>query len=401
LPLEGRYVLVDGGIEPLVVVLREGIEVGARAGLGGEAGRHAHPRSVRRQSIGLVYPDRLGPGREGQIREHPCVAGAAAVVPGEPFDERQASFLIALQQRTAALGGAELARVVAVHLVRVVGRIVEFADGLGVDVGQVIVLVEDFQERLPVARDLELAPAGADHVAQRPGRVQTGEVAEPIGKRLDVVVEADERETLAGIRAQRDQSVLLEREILRLVHAGRHQEAAVQGVGPAVEGAANRPAVAVAFEQLGTAVAAGIGECAQRALVVPEHDDGRPADVQGRVVTGSRPAIYPPDTHPGAPEERLLLPAEERRIGVASGRQRARAARGQSGRGQPLAQPRPIDVSRTPTGHRWSPRQHPYPGPSLADFRALGKGRRALIGRAKRVGYTAPTIAMRGNCEAN
>ena len=81
-------------------------------------------------------------------------------------------------------------------------------------------------------------------------------------------------------------------------------------------GADDQPAVAAAFEQRRAAVAAGIGEGAQLALVV-EHDDRHASESEGEVIAGIAEPVGGPDEVPCLMKDAFHLAAIERFRGVA------------------------------------------------------------------------------------
>ena len=86
-------------------------------------------------------------------------------------------------------------------------------------------------------------------------------------------------------------------------------------------GADDALAPALAVEQLRAPVPAGVGEGAELAPAVAQHDILRPGEAHGRVVAGPGPVILAADQVPLAEEDALDLAAVERPGRVAPGRQ--------------------------------------------------------------------------------
>ena len=63
-------------------------------------------------------------------------------------------------------------------------------------IGQVVVLVEDLDEVLPVASDFEFTAPGRNQISHGPWAVQLGKVAEPDIDVLAIRLETEKRETV-------------------------------------------------------------------------------------------------------------------------------------------------------------------------------------------------------------
>ena len=70
--------------------------------------------------------------------------------------------LLVFQQTASAVGFAKLAGECSIYKITDIGFVVEAAKGVGVNVGQMIILVEHIQKDFPVAIDFKLAAAGGD-----------------------------------------------------------------------------------------------------------------------------------------------------------------------------------------------------------------------------------------------
>jgi hypothetical protein len=94
------------------------------------------------------------------------------------------------------------------------------------------------------------------------------------------------------------------------------QPAAV-GVGPAVVGAAEEPAVAeLMLAHRRTAVTAAVEQRSDAAVAQPRQDDRVLADIGRLVVARLADLAGVPEIDPGAPEYALHLEVEDRRIGI-------------------------------------------------------------------------------------
>ena len=196
----------------------------------------------------------------------------------EVLDQQRAGVRVVMlaDVEPGALGGRR--RVL--HLLRVQRRPVHHR--------QVVLLHRVLDVDLPVAVHLMDALAHQREIVEPVGPHQFGEVAEVVGQRRRVVVEIDEDEAAAGLQPELAQPVPGGIEVLRPFHPRRAVEPAVEIVHPAVIGAGEGAAVALAVRHRGSAVAAVVGERAE--LPVPAADDqDRHADiVDGDEIAGFR-----------------------------------------------------------------------------------------------------------------
>lgn len=132
---------------------------------------------------------------------------------------------------------------------------------------------------------------------------------------VGVVGHADEDGAAYGPHVDGHEAVLGLVEVVR--HVGGPGQAAVQAVGPAVVGA-DQPlhGAARGVHQLGPAVAAGVVEGAQRALVVAHDQDGGAADVHGHVLAWRRHLAFRGDEQPFAVEHCFQVRLEQRGVRV-------------------------------------------------------------------------------------
>ena len=105
-------------------------------------------------------------------------------------------------------------------------------------------------------------------------------------QRRAIVVEVDEQKAAPGVDLDWTQTVIGLLKADRLVHLGRAAQLAVQLVGPAVIGADDQFAIALALQQFGTAMPAGVGKCANDAVLIAQDDQRDAGEFQREIVAG-------------------------------------------------------------------------------------------------------------------
>jgi hypothetical protein len=108
-----------------------------------------------------------------------------------------------------------------------------------------------------------------------------GNLAQEGSQRLGGKIEVDEDELFPGFAAKRDHAHRGAIEKFDALDIGRADEPAVESVSPAVIGAAKNIFRATAKCDGSGAVTADIAECAKRALLIPDDDDGLAGDIGG------------------------------------------------------------------------------------------------------------------------
>ena len=201
---------------------------------------------------------------------------------------------------------------------------VDAAEGRGVHVLEMIGLVEDLEEELPVALDLELAAAGGHQLVEAPRGVQGVEGAEPFVDTGRLVAQGHEREPAAFRRAELHEPHVGAAKAPRRGHAGGAAQSPVQGVGPAVKGAADACGVAAAFQKLRAAVPAGVRESPKPPLLVAEDDQRDARELEGRVVARRAPLVGAGDAVPAPSQEAGGLGRQRSRIRIAKRRKGGR-----------------------------------------------------------------------------
>src|SRR5260370_1317768 len=157
-----------------------------------------------------------------------------------------------------------------------------------VGVGNVIAAVE-----IVVDVDLPVAIEGIDaaiEVLQLLRELQRGDEfrngAEEFAKRGGLGIEIDENEIFPGVDADGDEAILRAIEIADSIELDQAFEGAVDGVGPAVIGAAKLLGGAVGFgDDGGGVMAADIVEGAKLRVVAANDDDGFAGEVGGEEIT--------------------------------------------------------------------------------------------------------------------
>ena len=197
-----------------------------------------------------------------------------------------------------------------------------------------VALVEVFVHQLPVGGDL----VGAGSPEAQPLGLVVGdqplEVAQPVGERRSFACGVDENPAAPLFDPRRHQAVVIRIAAGQLARARRNFQAAVELVGPAVVGAAQRAGVGAGarLEQLVAAVAADVEEAAQGAVIAAHEQDAVVADARGAVVARPGQIVGASQADPGRFVEAALLPGENvwRDVGlagqvaaVAEGRQHA------------------------------------------------------------------------------
>ena len=127
-------------------------------------------------------------------------------------------------------------------------------------------------------------------------------------ERHSFVVEIDEDEIFPSVEADWDEAVVAAIEIADAVEFDHAFERAVDGVGPAVIGAAELFGAAVGFgDDGGGVVAADVEEGAESIVVAADDDDGFAGDVGGEEVAFTFHLVEAADDLPGAGEDGLFL----------------------------------------------------------------------------------------------
>jgi hypothetical protein len=123
-------------------------------------------------------------------------------------------------------------------------------------------------------------------------------------------------------------------EALGLVHLRRDAEPAIQGVIPAVIGAEDRARPTFAVQEARAAVAAGVGEGPDTAVLVA-HDRNRNAgEVEGEVAAGPGQPVSAADEVPHLGENVLDFAAVKASRGIRPGRQRVGFEQGPANAGE-------------------------------------------------------------------
>src|SRR3954469_25142601 len=114
-----------------------------------------------------------------------------------------------------------------------------------------------------------------------------------------------------------------------LVHVRRAQQLAVEIVGPRVVRALNAPAElpGLLLAKSRAAMAAGVVERADRAFGIARDDDVVAVDLADEILTGLSRFFRSSNVKPHRPEQAIELAVEQRRVGVVTRRERARALR--------------------------------------------------------------------------
>src|SRR5689334_4828041 len=147
--------------------------------------------------------------------------------------------------------------------------------------GDVVALEVVVDVHLPVAIDHIVATLDETQSCKLKASRLFRNLAQKSGKRLGGEVEVDEDELFPGFAAKRDHAHRGAIEKFDAFDVGRADEPAVQSVCPAVIGAAKNIFRAAAKGNRSRPVTADIAECSQRALLIPDDDDGFAGDVGG------------------------------------------------------------------------------------------------------------------------
>ena len=213
------------------------------------------------------------------------------------------------------------------RLVRVVVAVQVLQARVGL--GDVVALVVDVADGLPVDRDL-LAPGGVvrrhDQIARAVGRDLVGERRQDLGhRRLLAGLKADEDEALPQLELDRLQPPLHRVERRESLRPRGAAERPVEVVAPGVERADDgAPATAALVrDDARPAVAADVVEGADHAVAAAHDERALAGDVEGHVVAGLGQLALVAGKLPGAAEEELLLELEHLGVGVAPGRETA------------------------------------------------------------------------------
>ncbi len=168
---------------------------------------------------------------------------------------------------------------------RLVGTVVQQSRQPRMHQRQVIALEEIVHVRLPVAGHVEYVAPREPHCrevhgpdALRDAGVNGIEVRHP-------VVQRDEHQALPLADAQRRQSYVVDREVLRVLHLGCADQPALVVVEPAMVFAAQVVhALAAAVRERASPVPANVGKCPQHAVAAAQDDHRCPRQVLDHVI---------------------------------------------------------------------------------------------------------------------
>ena len=209
----------------------------------------------------------------------------------------------------------------------------------------VIALVVVLGEDLPVGRGVVGVPPGDLEPLRLVGRDQAVERAQRVGQRLGLARAVHEDQPVPVGHGQLGQTPGRRFEADAALEPGSEPQAAGQLVRPRVVRADDRVALGrgPAGQQLVAAMAAGVGERVQHAIVVAGEQHAPGADRLGPLVARLGQLGAEPDAGPAGAEEMLLLPREHRRIHVGRAGQHHGFAEGLQ---------RPCEVGRVDGGSR-------------------------------------------------
>ncbi len=178
--------------------------------------------------------------------------------------------------------------------------------------GAVVALQEVLARDLPVGADLPVGPVvERQRIDVEPvGGESLRDLSEQLRERQRGVVEVDEAKRPPRFHPHGHEGQLL--HAVELLGARRRAEGSVQIVGPGVVRALQRPSVAGLLDHDRSAVPADVDERSLGSVGVPDEHDRHLACPAWLDVALSEAA----DVVPGAPEDRLFLVREHRRIAV-------------------------------------------------------------------------------------
>ena len=188
--------------------------------------------------------------------------------------------------------------------------------------GNVIGVDVVLEEALPVGIHLMHDLARAAHVLQPVRSQRLDEAAEMLRKRVGPRLETHEDESAPGPALDLGQAELVlvaivdQRPAVRIVVARCSDQMAIEAVAPEMIGAAEGLAIAGAFGDLRTAMAAGIGEDAHL-HVFAAHDEQRDAQERHAMeIACIGDDLFAPHQVPAGQENALLLSGKEALGGV-------------------------------------------------------------------------------------
>src|ERR1700733_11581280 len=141
-------------------------------------------------------------------------------------------------------------------------------------------------EQLPITIDLVGLSANESHVLEPIGRELFRQIAEMLFERRAVIVKIHEQKTAPSVNLDRAQTIIGLVEADRLLHLGRAAQIAVQLESPAVIGAHDQFAIALALQQLRAAMPTGIGKGANDAILIAQDDQRYAGEIQREIIAG-------------------------------------------------------------------------------------------------------------------
>src|SRR5437762_475568 len=202
--------------------------------------------------------------------------------------------------------------------------------------GNVVALEIIVDVNLPVAVDDVIAALREVQALELEAVGLLGDLPQVGGKRLGLKIEIDENELAPGFAAQRHHAHGVAVEEFNAIDVGRPDEAAVEGVGPAVVLAAQDIFAAAAEGDGARPMAAHIAESAEFAFLVSDNDDWLAGNIHGektlRVGDRAPGSVYfaaglmeRPEELPGALENPRFFNFQNRGVGVETRREGLRA----------------------------------------------------------------------------
>ena len=296
---------------------------GRRHGLRREEPLAHDPRAVGRDRRERVPHDVVREQGEEQVGEDGIVVDASAVLFGQHADRLRACRPATQRQAVARRVDRHVAAEYGA-LGEVVGAatVVGEARQLGVNARAVVALREVLEEELPVGAHVVLDAAEGPQLGEPPRGELPGEARE------------GGREGGWLRRLPRGEGHAVERELRgveprRVAHVRRAEQAAVEGVGPAVVRALDRAAQPARrrLAEARPAVPAHVEERAGASFPIAHDDQALPRRVGQEVIPRLRDLVCAAHTHPAPGEDAIGLLAVDRLRGVVGLRQRPDLAR--------------------------------------------------------------------------
>ena len=188
---------------------------------------------------------------------------------------------------------------------------------------QVVVLIENFDEELPVTVDRKITLARGYQGAEPPGLVHFLKVTQPVVERRRLGINVDKQKTGPLLAPDLHQAKIPRIKTIGAIHTGGCGKTAIQSVAPSMKRADELTTLAPArLHQTHPPVTTGIGKDTKAVIVAAGCDERRIGNRERQIIPWVCKIHGPARTDPASSEKTLVLKSQNLLIDVARGGQR-------------------------------------------------------------------------------